>query len=214
MKNFSLILILICLVNYNSKAQDKTAFEKGTVVVTAGYGFPDFYRASLRSSYGIYNSNEVSGFGPIIVKGDYGIVKFKWRHTLGAGIILGFSSTKVQYTNYYVGGKGLSSGADSYRTITIGGRGTYHFFTKEKMDCYVSLGAGFNINSARYSIVYPDGGDYLYGGYSKARIQTRSALYGSATIGIRYYFTKNMGVYAEAGWDMSAPIQGGLAIKF
>jgi hypothetical protein len=175
---------VIFLLNTKGKAQDNTAFEKGTIVATVGYGFPDFYRNSLRTSYRVYRTSAVKGFGPIILKGDYGIVKFKWGHSVGAGIVLGYSSSKVDFSDtkytpsvYY--GKAI------YRTITIGARGSYHFFTKEKLDCYASIGAGFNINS--YS-------ETNNGNYS--------------------YFTKNFGVYAEGGWDMSAPLQGGIALKF
>lgn len=213
MKNRTLLVLtsIIFLFSTTTKAQDNTAFEKGTVVVTAGYGFPDFYRNSLRSAYVGYKTSKVTGFGPIILKGDYGIVKFKWGHSVGAGIVLGYSSSHVDFsdtkytTSVYVG-------EALYRTITIGARGSYHFFTKEKFDCYVSLGAGFNINS----YIENSTGGYSYSGsyYGTTRIASRSQLYELATVGIRYYFTKNIGVYSELGWDMSAPIQGGIALKF
>ena len=208
MKNLFFALILICLFNSKYSAQDNTAFEKGTIVATAGYGFPDFYRTSLRLAYNGYDSRTVRGFGPLILKGDYGIVKFKWGHSVGAGIVLGYSSTTVTYTEYNTVAAPIT-GIDLYKTITIGARGTYHFFTKEKLDCYVSLGAGFNINTYDYS----NSGSYAYGVYA-APARSRSTLYESATVGVRYYFTKNIGVYSELGWDMSAPIQGGVAIKF
>ena len=198
----------IFLLNTTLKAQDNLAFDKGTIVATAGYGFPDFYRTSLRVSYNGYSSRTVRGFGPLIIKGDYGIVKFKWGHSVGAGIVLGYSSTTVKYTNYYTTMIPVDE-TDKYRTITIGARGTYHFFTKEKLDCYVSLGAGFNINTYDYSNSF----GYTYGVYATPA-KSRSVLYESATVGIRYYFTKNIGVYSELGWDMSAPIQAGVAIKF
>lgn len=201
-----LILILSFVCNYNYRAQDNTAFEKETVVATAGYGAPDFYRISLRTAYNGYRGSSVSGFGPIIVKGDYGIAKFRWGHSVGAGIVLGYSSSQVQFTDYYSGAAPTVI-EDYYQTITIGARCSYHFFTKEKIDCYANIGLGYNINlfSAGYS--HPDG----Y--YARSR-HNRTIFYNAFTVGIRYYFTKNIGVHAEAGWDMSAPIQAGLAIKF
>ncbi|MES2763317.1 MAG: hypothetical protein V4677_13980 [Bacteroidota bacterium] len=203
-----LTLILTCLFNFNFKAQDNTAFEKGTIVATAGYGFPDLYRTNLRVSYNGYSSRTIRGFGPLILKGDYGIVKFKWGHSVGAGIVIGYSSTKVEYINNYYGPiAGVYTETDNYRTITIGARGTYHFYTKEKIDCYASIGLGYNINSFTQTHNNPNG-------YYARTGNARAGLYSAFTVGIRYYFTKNIGVYAEGGWDMSAPIQGGVAIKF
>jgi hypothetical protein len=213
-KQIALALALcIFLLNTKVQAQDESAFDKGTTVITAGYGFPDLYRTSLRISYNAYSSNKVSGIGPIILKGDYGIVKFKWGHAVGAGIVIGYSSTNIKYTyieskwNNGIGWNNYTySQTDKYRTITVGARGTYHFFTKEKFDCYASIGLGFNINTSTHTTDNPNG----YTSYAASR----SGLYNAFTVGIRYYFTKNIGVYSELGWDNSTPIQGGVAIKF
>ena len=203
----------IFLFNTLIRAQDNTAFEKGTIVVTGGYGFPDLYRTSLRIAYNSYSSTTVRGIGPIILKGDYGIYKFKWGHSVGAGIVLGYSSTNVNYmytdtrwNNGYGWNNYNYSETDAYKTITIGARGSYHFFTKEKFDCYASIGLGFNINTTTQTTNDPNG-------YAKTAV-ARSGVYEAFTVGIRYYFTKNLGVYSELGWDMSAPIQGGIALKF
>lgn len=206
----SLTVINILGFNNLSFAQDGSAFDKGTLVVSAGYGFPDLYRSSLRVSYNGYTSTTVKGFGPLLFKGDYGIVKFKWGHSVGVGAVIGYNSTRVDFTNYYWNNSGFYNAAytqtDKYQTITLGARGTYHFFTKEKFDCYASVGLGFNINSYSYSSTAP--GRYINSSHE------RSALYTALTVGIRYYFTKNFGVYSELGWDLNAPIQGGVCFKF
>ncbi len=205
----------IFLLNTKVQAQDESAFDKGTTVITAGYGFPDLYRTSLRLAYNGYNSSKVRGIGPIILKGDYGIVKFKWGHAVGAGIVIGYNATRIKFTDTYYDYSGFPyytstlrsySETHSYQTITVGARGTYHFFTKEKFDCYASIGLGFNINTASHTTDNPNG----YTGYASAR----SGVYNAFTVGIRYYFTKNFGVYSELGWDNSTPIQAGLALKF
>lgn len=214
LKVFSFLLIGILLSNTNITAQDdNTAFDKGTVVITAGLGFPDFNRLDTRTRYtgnGGYNSTSVKGFGPMILKGDFGIVKFKWGHTLGAGFVLGYNSTTVDFAytdyNWNNGNYYTYNQTDKFRTITVGARATYHFFTKEKIDCYANVGVGYNIRTYSRTTNDPDGGyAYAYG---------RSSAYTAFTAGIRYYFTKNFGVYAELGWDMSTPLQGGIALKF
>lgn len=210
----TLLLLSAILFSNKISAQDNSAFDKGTVVATVGYGFPDFYRTSLRVAYNGYSSRTVRGFGPLVLKGDYGIVKFKWGHSVGAGIVIGYSATRVKYTyieskwnNGYGWNNYTYSQTDNYQTITIGARGTYHFFTKEKFDCYASVGLGYNINS------YTQTTDNPNGYYSRVGA-ARTSIYSAFTVGIRYYFTKNIGVYSEVGWDMSVPLQGGVAIKF
>ena len=212
-KQIALALALcIFLLNTKVQAQDESAFDKGTTVITAGYGFPDLYRTSLRLSYNAYSSTKVSGIGPIILKGDYGIVKFKWGHAVGAGIVIGYNATNIKFTGTYYDNNNFIystktySETHKYKTITVGARGTYHFFTKEKFDCYASIGLGFNINTASHTTDNPNG----YTSYAASR----SGLYNAFTVGIRYYFTKNFGVYSELGWDNSTPIQAGLALKF
>jgi hypothetical protein len=209
----SLIVINILGFNSHSFAQDGATFDKGTFVITAGYGFPDLYNWRLRGDYNGYykgySSTSVRGFGPIIIKGDYGIVKFKWGHSLGIGAVIGYNSTTVNYNyNHWNNSNnwGYYNQTYKYRTITIGARGTYHFFTKEKIDLYANVGLGFNINSYTQNTNDPYKSNYI--------IRQRSGLYGALTVGIRYYFTKNFGVYSELGWDMSTPIQVGLSFKF
>jgi hypothetical protein len=208
---YPLLLVSAILFSHKISAQDNSAFEKGTIVATVGYGFPDLYRTSLRAYYNGRSSTTVRGFGPILLKGDYGIVRFKWGHSVGAGIVVGYSSTNVKYS--YVDARwnnGLGTytynQTDKYKTITLGARGTYHFFTKEKFDCYASIGLGFNINTYKQTTDDPSGVYTTYKG--------RSFIYEAFTVGVRYYFTKNFGVYSELGWDMSNPIQGGIALKF
>lgn len=216
LKVLSFLLLGTLLSNTNITAQDdNTAFDKGTVVITAGLGFPDFNRVDTRTRYtgnGFYHSTTVRGIGPLILKGDFGIVKFKWGHTLGLGFVLGYNSTTVNFAytdeewnngNQYFY---TYNQTDRFKTVTVGARASYHFFTTEKLDCYANVGVGYNIRT--YSRTTNDPfGNYAYSG-------AQSGAYSAFTAGIRYYFTKNFGVYAELGWDMSTPIQAGIALKF
>lgn len=201
----TLALSSLLFCTQKTKAQE-SAFEKGTVAITVGYGFPDLDRTSLRSSYNFYgyNGTTIRGFGPLLLKGDYGIVKFKWGHTVGAGLVVGFNTNTINY--FY--SNNLWKETDRYTTIVIGARGSYHFFTKEKIDCYANIGLGMNINSHTESTTDPRGFT------NSGSVSKRPGVYEAFTVGIRYYFSKNFGVYAEAGWDMSTPVQGGIALKF
>lgn len=210
MKKFFLIAVSVAtwLASHTIQAQDN-AFDKGTVVVTGGVGIPNLQRNDLRLTYHGYNSYSVGGFGPLLFKGDYGLVKFKWGHSVGVGAVIGFSTYNVKYTYSYwhnSSNYGTYQEIDKYKSIAVGARGTYHFFTKEKFDIYASVGVGFIINTSSQTTTDPSGVVY-----STASLP---GLYEAGTVGIRYFFTKNFGVYSEIGWDMSAPIQGGVALKF
>jgi hypothetical protein len=206
-KIFFIVLILFNVLTHQQIlfSQNIADFDKGTLVVTVGAGFPDFYRFGLKADYIGYSSKKVRGFGPLIIKGDYGLIKFKWGHTLGAGALLGCNFTTADL-NYFQENNNFYSQTDKYFTITFGVRGTYHFYAKEKFDCYGNVGLGFNINSSNRTSNDPFASSYS--------LYKRSAIYQALTVGIRYFFTETIGVYSEVGWDMSTPIQAGLSLKF
>ncbi len=207
----TLFVAFASMLTISLNAQDDLAFDKGKTVVTIGYGVPNLARVGLRLIYGTYPGYSVSGFGPILVKGDYGILK-----NLGVGAVIGYSSTKLSYTesNTYYNGNG------NYQTYTyqesllwtslsLGGHANYHFVRKEKVDVYVGGGLGYTINNLTYSNndpYYPN--NVTYATYNP------NAIFYAVTIGMRYYFTPNIGIYAEGGIEKGALLQGGLALKF
>lgn len=191
-----------------TKAQEGSpCFEKGNTVITAGYGFPNL------QSYGwIGNGYTRVGFGPIYFKGDYALLKIKdWGpgHVIGVGGIIGFSGTTITYTGEYwnLNSARYEKYTDKhkYRQIIFGVRGTYHVYTTDKIDCYAAIGIGYNIGTYAYS------SDYPYSGHNNSG-SASAGIYHSEMIGIRYYFSKGFGVYAEVGSDR-APVQGGIVLK-
>jgi hypothetical protein len=211
MKKLTILLFAMSFVlTYQTKGQE--AFDKGKTVVTVGYGVPNLARVGLRLIYGGYQGYSVSGFGPILVKGDYGILK-----NLGIGAVIGYSSTKLSFDqtdSYYDYNTGYSQ-SYTYReslkwtSLSLGAHANYHFVRKEKVDVYVGGGLGYTINNITYSNNDPynqNPGSYI--AYSP------NAIFYAVTIGMRYYFTPNIGIYAEGGIEKGALLQGGLALKF
>ena len=82
----------------------QSTLRKGQSVITAGYGFPNFYaillkqdmqrtdilQKSLASAYGSTFIYSTGGFGPILIKYDYNI-----SDKLGLGLVLGYFNTSV-----------------------------------------------------------------------------------------------------------------------
>lgn len=205
----SLLIVLVCFVA-KIKAQEPL-FKEKDLVVTAGYGFPDFNRLEIRRYYSSYHSSNydrtVRGFGPLLLKADYGVYKFDWGHTLGVGGVFGFSRTTVKEHWLWWNGSQNEWVDDKskYTSVIIGARGTYHFYGTDKLDCYGALGFGYSIGLYHHTTTNSNA-SWRSGRYGNA------GLYETLVIGARYYFNEHIGVYGEAGWD-AALLQLGIAIK-
>jgi hypothetical protein len=94
----------------------------------------------------------------------------------------------------------------AYSVFVFGGRANYHFnFGMDKLDAYAGLTLGWEIGTWSSS---NDADDYwlkYYGDYS--------GLYFGFQAGARYFFTNNIGAFAEAGYGLTY-IKAGLAFKF
>lgn len=209
-KNLLILIIITSLTTLSSQAQE-LAFKKGTVAVTAGYGVPNLARVGLRLIYGSYDGYNVKGFGPMLLKGEYGVL-----NKLGVGAIIGYSSTTLTY-NYkdsYYDNNGYYVPYTyqenlKWNSLSLGAHANFHFATKEKVDWYVGGGLGYTL----HNITYSNNDPYNKNNNSYIAYNPNSIFY-AITIGMRYYFSPNVGIYAEAGIEKGALIQGGLAIKF
>lgn len=112
---------------------------------------------------------------------------------ISVGGILGYSSSKYSYFN---------DESYKYTYFLIGARGNYHFATSEKLDPYVGATLGYNI----ISVTAPSSqsSDYTAKG---------SSLLFGAQIGANYYFSPNLGAFAELGYGIGI-LTIGLSAKF
>lgn len=87
----------------------------------------------------------------------------------------------------------------------VGARASYHFNFIKNLDPYVTLVLGWLIYKQEVKKTVPvtstmehDLSTFLYGFH----------------LGTRYFFTKNIGIYAELGWDAVSIVSAGLSLKF
>ncbi|MEM6803677.1 MAG: hypothetical protein AAF696_19895 [Bacteroidota bacterium] len=178
----AIVLSLFFLPVHELEAQ---AFEQGGLSISPGINI---------GGLGFYGNG--SGL-PVVLSGEYGILDF-----LGAGPYVGF-------VNYSFG-----SGASkySYRFITFGVRGDFHYsalleevldanLNSDKLDLYVALLLGYQTTS--YS--GPDGS--IFRGAFNNRGNSGLA------IGGRYYFSEKLGVFVEAGRILYGSLNLGLSLK-
>lgn len=183
------------------------AFDEGKSIVSIGYGFPNLGASIFKSAYSGYTGYSVSGLGPVFAKYEYGL-----SENIGLGLVFGYSSFTVKWQDTYTD---LSTGQTNtynwqlkYSSPAFGVRFNYHFATKDKLDPYVGLAAGYRMGTATYSTDDPAGTGNV------VTFKTAIPLYFPITVGMRYYFTDNIGLYLELGLDKGSIMQGGLALKF
>lgn len=114
-----------------------------------------------------------------------------YSYTGSGGLPLGVGA-EYGVTNFTTGSLGV--GADlgftsfsDFNVLTIGGRGSYHYseLVENKLDLYAGLGLYYR--SFNWSNGFGD--TYSFG----------SGVYAAFHLGARYYFSENVGAYAELG---------------
>lgn len=182
---FYSIAIILSLFILTQNELDAQSFEQGGLSISPGINI---------GGLGFYGNG--SGL-PIVVSGEYGILDM-----LGVGPYVGF-------VNYNFG-----SGASkySYRFITFGVRGDFHYsalleelleanLNSDKLDLYVALLLGYQTTS--YS--GPDGSVF------RGAFNNRGT--SGLAIGGRFYFSEKLGVFVEAGRILYGSLNLGLTIK-
>lgn len=207
---------------------DEKAFKTGTFAVTVGYGFPNLYK-SLHKSF-IVNLNNLgdpygtttyaystNAFGPTFLKVDYGVTKL-----IGLGLTAGYFNSNITQTATYTVTEYNSSTSTysdktyqdvtnyTYSSFSIGARINFHFGTGKRLDPYVGVALGYSSNTIKQTYSSNNPNAIVSAPYNRTGIPTHFAV----TIGMRYYFTPNIGIYGEVGFDKWSLMQGGLAIKF
>lgn len=193
---YLMAVIAIAAISVNAQ---ETAFYQGSSTFTIGYGFPNIGKSILKigNSAGVTDS-KITGVGPLHAKYEYAV-----SDKVGVGVSVGYVSFADEYTQ--------NSGGPTYKykdaitSLGILARFNYHFGGNDKVDPYVGIGAGYNNWSLKTTTNDPDGTG------NSITIPIKVGFEGG--VGVRYYFTPNIGAYAELGYGKSI-LQGGLAFKF
>jgi hypothetical protein len=197
------VVIGLLLMNVNANAQ---AFNKGQQAFSAGYGLGTLNGAvnNVLNNYGIQSQ---SLYGPYYAKYEKGLTKH---------IGFGFNASVVRNDwTLNTGARisevsGLTSGAQaevlrwSYSAVA---RLNYHFAKKAnaKLDPYFGTGIGYRSSNWKVESASSE-----FDGLTRYIPNTPLAF--EFTLGARYYFLPNMGVYAEFGGSKSL-LQGGLIMN-
>ena len=216
MKKFTLLFVsvsLFCILCSNKLvfAQDEVtvtysqgggdqgdlSFGTGTVAITAGYGFPNWGKTFFKilESDSVFTGFRAFGFGPIHFRLEYGVSE-------QIGLVL-----SVNYVSFGNEWKSTTyTFKETFTSISFLGRINVHFATTDKLDPYWGIGAGYRTGSWKFESNQPN---YI----PDASTKTLFPFGFETTLGIRYYFTDNIGLYVEMGIAKSL-MQGVLSVKF
>ncbi|MFB5944913.1 hypothetical protein [Albibacterium profundi] len=184
MKNFVVILCILCMGVSTSSAQEST-FVKPDRVINIGVGLG----GNLYSGYG----SDIKRI-PAITLSYESCVKdqlFDEKSSLGVGAILGYSSAKYNDP--------MDDWSWKSSTFVVGARGALHYALVDKFDTYTGLMLGYNIVSTKYSGAVDAGG-------------AASGLSWAWYLGGRYYFNQSTAAFAELGYGISV-LNVGVAFK-
>lgn len=189
--NFLLAMFVMAIVSQASFGQ---AFEKGTKVISVGYGFGNMNKA-LFSAYSGNTGYTYKGMGPLFGKFEIGV-----SDKIGLGVNVAHIGAKMTWQ------EGSSDANLDWRNTSVMARMNIHFLKSEKVDFFWGTGLGYRFGKWDYSNSDPSlDGDFAFNTVIPVAWET--------TVGLRYFFIENVGIYTEAG-IAKAPIQFGLNARF
>jgi len=197
MKKLFIVLAITAGV-FASNQSKSQAVEQGKMLIDVYYGFPNLWTSVLKSAYA--DSPTAAGIkigtlGPI-----GGRFEYLLSDKIGLGIDVQTASSSVSWTdstyNYKV----------SANRLRFCPRINVHFGSNDKLDFYGAFGIGYKTSNLKFTSNDP-GFNEASGSISLTPITWRMA------IGIRYFFTDNIGAGLEMGFG-GVLATAGLAVKF
>lgn len=200
----ALSTIALSFLSMNSSAQ---AFQDGDKIISAGYGIATTGRAVLKSLEMNGAEIDITGHNPIYGKFEFAISD-KW----GIGLnyfnsSIGFKQTYTWETTDGLGNVQSNKYTDeyAYKVQAFSVRFNRHWEVTEEFDVYFGFGGGPKMGKLTAKSDNPD--------FIESEFSTPVPFAMECTMGARYYFTPNIGLYTEIGMARSF-MQGGLVVKF
>lgn len=199
-------LLLVCIgaIGLSTSNVSAQAVEEGNVIIDMYYGFPNLYTEVFKSAYansGTEEDLQIGGIGPLGIRGEYMLAD-----KIGLGIDVGFNNSKVTYTEF--DSFDNKSYDYEFKTQKIGAMITfnYHFLDHDALDFYGMVGAGYGNRSFSFTSTDPN--------YTEASVTSLIPVAMRIGVGLRYFFTDNIGINLAIGLGQGGLANGGLSFKF
>lgn len=195
MKKYIIISgVLFAFAITQKSSLNAQAFETGNNIVSAGYGAPNLNKA-LFKIYEDENEYSLKGYGPIHLKYEHAV-----SDRIGLGLSINHVASSMSYRN-------LNSYIYelNYSSTKFNARVNVHFASSDVFDAYWGIGAGYGTSTTKWTTGDPNSSNESFSNPIPIGLE--------ATLGARYFFSENIGLYAEVGLAKSI-VQGGFSFKF
>ncbi len=211
MKKTLLTLAVFTMLGFSTKVEAQVV-EEGKILIDAYYGFPNLYSSVFKTSYANSASAldlKIGSMGPLGIRGEYLI-----SDKVGFGLDLGYNSSTVTYSDISsvynsTTGNFVDTKYDyTFKTQKIGALVTfnYHFIENDNFDAYFVFGAGYGNRSYDFKSTDPS--------YVASSIKGLIPVASKIGVGMRYFFTENIGANLAIGLGQGGLVNLGLSAKF
>lgn len=202
MKKVLIVSAIFLFAGANSAfAQDDEggAYSQGSSTISLGYGFGNIWKKLFKlSSTFSGGAYKTSATGPFSLTYEYGVAE-----KISVGLALGYSQVKGVYTDPDDADFNYTEKLTNMSAIA---RANYHFGSSDKFDPYIGLGLGYY--NFKYETKYSDGTE-------TGNVFAIPGSFGfNGQLGAKYYFSPNIGVFAEVGYVVGGIGQIGVTFKF
>lgn len=203
---FGLALTSVMALGTNNSVKAQ-AVQEGNLLIDAYYGFPDLFKATLKTTYansGTTTNISISGVGPV-----GGKVELMLSDLIGLGLDVNYVSSGVSYNDVStdsIGNTVVYNYSVTRNVLRVLPRLNFHYGNSDVLDAYSGVGVGYRTSSWKFQSNDPNYSDSSIGGFIPVSFRLFT--------GIRYFFSDNIGLNAEFGLGGGALIQGGLSVKF
>lgn len=211
-KSLTIVSAFLLLLTAQTNTASAQAVEEGNIVIEGYYGFPNLYTSVFKTTYANSGSSidlTVKGLGPV-----GGRVEYLLADKFGLGLDVGFNNTKINYKEQVTefdpntGNSVLKTYNYDYSTQKLGVMVTmnYHFIDNDALDLYGMFGVGYGNRSFSFKSDDPN--------YTEQKVDGLIPIASRLGVGMRYFFTDNLGVNLNLGFGQGGLLNAGISAKF
>lgn len=211
-KSLTIVSAFLLLLTAQTNTASAQAVEEGNIIIEGYYGFPNLYTSIFKTTYansGTSTDLTIKGLGPV-----GGRVEYLLADKFGLGLDVGFNNTKISYKDQVTefdsntGNSVVKTYNYDFSTQKIGVMVTmnYHFIDNDALDLYGMFGVGYGNRSYSFKSNDPN--------YSEGKVDSPIPIASRLGIGMRYFFTDNLGVNLNLGVGQGGLMNAGISAKF
>jgi outer membrane protein W len=204
MRKLLVSLTIMLALSYSSFAQS-TAYAEGQNTFSLGYGVGNLFKFVFDAA-----GESTSSTGPFALTYEHG-----FTDKISGGISIGYSeltgvinnSTDPSFTDIET---------DKLTSFDVALRGNYHFGESEKFDPYIGIGLVYYNFKASTTDVQTDNTTTpptVTTNSESATFTVPGSIGFTGQLGAKYYFSPNIGAYAEVGYVAGSILQIGVTYK-